>query len=524
MGKRLAATMLVVAGIGLMGCSEKETDTAKTQIPKENTDEITVFDINSGDWQFDDRIAQEIMARTGVKITVIDPTDDPSEKVDLMLAYRDYPDMILISLSDIGRYQDAGVLLDLEPYLDQAPNVESMYGDMLNRLRTEDGKLYYLSNWYGKDEDAVSGFHIRYDYMVEVAGKERADSNEPFTQEEFLELLRIFKEKYPVIDGQESIPFTTSINLNSSAALQGMYGLKTYYEKDGNLQYLVRDPNYLEMILFLNQMYREGLMDKEWVVNRRALFNEKLIEGRVFATACAYWDLDDDNGVLRQDGGNETCFYGYKVLGKGIDETQTTYSGRNSIGWDAIALTDNCRNPEAAIRVMNFLASEEGQYLMLWGIEGEDWDYVDGVRTPRAEILESLDSVVNEAVDRTSIRKWRWFIKNGLGSDGSPYDMMTKYQPSDEAIVINQRMKYDYWDISLYSGLEPESGTQEALMWKNIEDIYDKAYPRMVNAASQEEAIRLYEKMIQDMEAEGLKKVEAVISENYRQRLELWGE
>lgn len=525
MSKKAAAALLMAAGLVLVACSEEKSENIPAvQSEKVYEDEITVFDINSGDWQFDDRIAKEIMARTGVKITVIDPTDDPSEKVDLMLAYRDYPDMILISLSDIGRYQDAGVLLNLQPYLAQAPNVVEMYGDMLMRLSTEDGKIFYLSNWYGRDEDAVSAFHIRYDYMVEVAGKERADSDEPFTQEEFLELLRAFKEKYPQIDGQETIAFTTSLNLNYTAPLQGMYGLKTYYEHDGKMEYLVRDPKYLEMILFLNQMYREGLMDKEWVVNRRALFHEKLLDGRVFATACAYWDLDEENGVLRQEGGKETCYYGYKVLGNGVEETQTTYSGRNSMGWDAIAITDNCKNPEAVVRVMNFLASEEGQYLMMWGIEGEDWDYVDGVRTPREEIVESLKAVVNDTIDRTSIRKWTWFIKNGLGSDGSPYDMMAKYQPSDEAVEINRRMKYDYWDTSLYFGLEPESGTHEALMWRNIEEIYEKAYPRMVNASSQEEAVRLYEKMIQDMEAEGLKAVEAVITQNYQKRMELWGE
>ena len=35
----------------------------ETEIP-----EITVFDVNSGEYQFDDRIAREIMKQTGVKI------------------------------------------------------------------------------------------------------------------------------------------------------------------------------------------------------------------------------------------------------------------------------------------------------------------------------------------------------------------------------------------------------------------------------------------------------------------------
>lgn len=526
---------LVLMGIALTCCGGKEEQPSaakeevtgeaaeKATLEQEERPTLTVFDINSKGHRFDDRIAQEIMRRTGVRIQVIDPTDDPEEKVNLMLAYRDYPDMILVGLGSIGRYQSAGALVDLEPFMDRLPNVKAMYGDMLSRLRTENGELYYLSNWYGKDEDAVAAFHIRYDYMCEVAGKERADSDTPFTQEEFLELLRRFKVRYSEIDGQKSIPFALCVDLNYSLAIEGMYGLKTYCEDEAGLHYTVRDERYLAMVLFLNKMYREGLLDKEWVVNRRELFSKKMQEGRVFATACSYWDLDADTDVMKRKLGEESTFYAYKVLGEGIAETETTYSGRNFFGWDAIAVTENCQDIDAALRVIDFLSSEEGQYLMLWGIEGEDWDYVDGARTPRKELIEAFTEDINQAIEDTYVRRWTWFIKNGTGSDGSPYDMMTKYSPAMEAQVINRRMRYDYWDTSWYANLEPESGTEEALLYKNVEAVMDKAFPKMVNAGSQQECRELYDRMIQDMEDEGLERVEAVITENYRNRLKLWG-
>lgn len=513
--------LLLLAGCGNHKGQERIAEEAGEG--EEDMPILSVFDINAGSHRFDDRIAREIVKRTGVKIQVIDPTDDPAEKVNLMLAYRDYPDMILVGLGSIGRYQSAGALVDLEPFMDRLSNVEEMYGDMLGRLRTREGELFYLSNWYGKDEDAVAAFQIRYDYMCQVAGKERADSDEPFTQEEFLGLLRRFKEKYPEIHEQGSIPFALCIDLNYSMALEGMYGLKTYCEDGEELYYKARSPRYLSMVLFLNEMYREGLLDKEWVVNRRPLFSQKMQDGRIFATACAYWDLDEDTDVMKRAQGEESTFYAYKVLGEGIGETETTYSGRNSLGWDAIAITENCRDTDAALRVMDFLASEEGQYLMLWGIEGEDWDYVDGKRTPRDEMIEAYTQDINQAIEDTFVRRWTWFIKNGVGKDGSPYDMMTKYSPSEEAVVSNRRMRYDYWDTSWYANLEPESGTEEALLYKNVKAVMDKAFPKMVNAGSEQECRELYEKMLQDMEDEGMEKVEAVITENYRRRMKLWG-
>ena len=39
---------------------------------------------------------------------------------------------------------------------------------------------------------------------------------------------------------------------------------------------------------------------------------------------------------------------------------------------------------------MNFLASEEGQYLLMWGIEGKDWDIEDGKHVPRSETLQGF--------------------------------------------------------------------------------------------------------------------------------------
>ena len=302
-----------------------------------------------------------------------------------------------------------------------------------------------------------------------------------------------------------------------------MYGMKYYYENNGKLYHLTRDAKYRELILFMNQLYREGLLDKEWVVTQRTLFSKKLTEGRVFATACAYWDLDEDRNQIKEKWGENAEYYPYKILGKGVSADETTYNGRSTLGWDAIAVTDHCKNMDAVLKVIDFLASEEGQYLMLWGIEGEDWNYVDGKRTPDAAILAEAVSDINQTQKNTGIRRWSWFIKNGLGSDGSPYDMMTKYEISKEAKLGNERFRTDRWDTSFYTNLDPASGTEEALIWKNVQEIYQKAYPRLIDASSEEECLRLYDKMIADMEVEGLSKAEKVITENYKKRIRLWG-
>ena len=112
---------------------------------------ITFFDKNSGSKLFDDRVAQEIMNRTGVKVDIQNPTGDPSEKLSLLLTGRDYPDIVLMDRGSdlVNKYIDAGALIALDDYMDQLPNVKEMYGDVLNKTRYKDGKNYYLSNWSG---------------------------------------------------------------------------------------------------------------------------------------------------------------------------------------------------------------------------------------------------------------------------------------------------------------------------------------------------------------------------------------
>ena len=167
------------------------------EMAEDGTPVISFFDKNSGTRTFDDPVAKELMKRTGVTINLISPTGDPAEKLSLMLAGQDYPDIVLMDRgSDIvNQYIEAGALVNLSDYMDQLPNVQKMYSETLNKTRYTDGNNYYLSNWYGYDPDPCNGFVMRYDIMVDLVGQERADSSEPFTFSEMVEVLKKFKVK-----------------------------------------------------------------------------------------------------------------------------------------------------------------------------------------------------------------------------------------------------------------------------------------------------------------------------------------
>lgn len=531
--KRIAAAFLAVAlavttfaGCAKSGDSKSKESTGNTEGEKVT---ITFFDKNSGSKTFDDEVAKTIMEKTGVNIQVENPSGDPLEKLNLMLTGQNYPDIVLMDRGNeiVNRYIEAGALISLNDLIDKyAPNVKEMYGDVLTKSRYTDGKNYYLNNWYGVDPDASAGVLMRKDLLTEIVGKDRAESAEPFTLSEYMDILRKFKEKYPSIDGKESVAVTLNgDDKNYEAVIYGMFGMKTYYQtEDGSLQHRAKDPRYQEVIKFMNSMYTEGLLDKEWVVNKKEQWVQKLSNGNVFSTFAAYWDTDAANTSLASTVGPEAQFYSYKVVPDGMDPSETTYNGRSTLGWDAIGITNNCKNPEAAIKLIDFLVSEEGQYLMMWGIEGKNWEMKDGKHVPNEDVVKGFQTDFDKESLSTGIRKWTWFIKNGYGSDGTPYDMATKYELQPTAEFANKSFEEsDGWDSADFAGLEPAGSTPEGLKWQKVKDIYDQDFPKMVDAASEEEALATYNAMIQDMDAAGLKDVESYLSKAYQDRMKLWG-
>lgn len=485
---------------------------------------LTFFDKNSGSKLFDDPVALELMNRLHINIEVINPSGDPAEKLALMLAGQDYPDFVLMDRSSdiVNKYIEAGALVNLTEYMDKLPNVVAMYGDTISKSVYSDGNTYWLNNWYGFDPDPVYAVNMRYDILCELVGKERADSAEAFTVSEFMDLCEQFLEKYPEIDGYETIAVTMGEGGNEDYC-KGMYGIKTYYNDNGTLKWDVRDPKYIDAMGFVNDLYTAGYLDKEWVSNKDEVRNQKMAAGYVFAEFGSYWDVWNPNAALSSAKGEDAVYLAYKVMPDGADPEVNTLSPRSSLGWDAIGLTTNCENIDAALHFIDYCASQEGQDLLLWGIEGEHWTMDGDNYVPNEEIMLGLQNDNSNTVTATGITRWTWFVRNSsTHKDGSPCRMQFAVQDR-----VNQQayktLTNGYYDTAIYNNLIPTGNSTDALKAQKVQDIFDQAYPKMVNAASREEMVMVYDEMIADMEAAGLADVEAVIDAGYQERVALWG-
>lgn len=520
--KAIVGTLGAISLMGLLaGCGKKEE--AKGDDGKLK---ISFFDKNSGSKKFDDRIAKEIEKRTGIEIELQNPTGDSETKLALMLSSRDYADIVMLDRGSdlLGKYIKSKALIPLNDLIESdGPDVKEMYGDTLNKTRSEDGKNYYLSNWYGELNQPVNAWIMRYDYMVEIVGKERADSDEPFTEDEMLDVLKKFKEIHPEVDGKEGIPFMAG---EDPTAISGMFGLKTYYKDGDEIKDETKDPHYLQMLQFLNKLHREGLLDPEWVSNKGEVVGQKLATGNVFGMVTNYWVGNTPNAAARAAGHDDQIYLAYKVVGDGIDPGKTTYGGRSSLGWDAIGITDKCKDTKTAMKLINFLASREGQNLMLWGIEGEDYTVeANGDFTPAKSVLDQFRASIKDAKNNTGIGRWTWFIKNEGPTPNTIY-MVSEYLDREmpEATQAYKNLPDTYWDYAEFDELAPEGGTPEGLQYQKILDVKKQALPKIINADTEEESQKAFEQLLSDLDAAGLPAVEKVISANYKARQKLWNE
>ena len=68
-------------------------------------------------------------------------------------------------------------------------------------------------------------------------------------------------------------------------------------------------------------------------------------------------------------------------------------------------LSKNIKYPEAAMKMVNYLASEEGQYLLMWGIEGTNWNMEDGKHVPNDDLIEGFQTDFDKTKLDTGVRK-----------------------------------------------------------------------------------------------------------------------
>jgi putative aldouronate transport system substrate-binding protein len=302
-----------------------------------------------------------------------------TEKVNLAFATQTLPDVFFggIPEFDLANYGKQGLIISLQPYLeDYAPLIRQYfekYPDIKKAMMSPDGNIY---EFYGfnlsQRELASRRFWINTKWIQDLGMKV------PTNLDEFYNVLLAFKQNDCNGNGK-----------NDEIPIGGRYGTgtsdKPYYSSDpyfsldipilvafgyvdsridtvnGQVVYVPTEARYKDYLQYTNKLFKEGLIDSEYFSQTEDQYKAKGAEMRY---GCFSYYAD---WLLM---GNEDQYSQYASI-------PPMTSQYNSVQmWPADAtfsktgimnVTKPCKYPEAIVRFMDWLYTEEGSIIAQLG-------------------------------------------------------------------------------------------------------------------------------------------------------------
>jgi len=366
----------------------------------------------SEDMPFDDPVARIITERTGVRLEVQRPVGGDQQSIPLMLASGRYPDLIFAK-GQIGMLIEAGAVIPLDDLIEKrGQNMKDLYADQIGRLRnsTDDPHIYTVGTWGVKNAiwSTDGTMQIQHAVLKEL-GYPRMQ-----TLNDYEQAIKTYMARYPVINGRRTIGFSLLIDTwqwyislsNPSCFLLG-------YPDDG--QWVV-DRNTLEAkykflipearfyYQWLNRMNAEGILDPESFTHKEDEWQAKIASGRVLGISYPLWGYSSARTSLINDGMPDRTFAYLPIT---INENYKNAALQDygfAGGW-GISITSSCRDAERAFEFLDWLCSEEAQILINWGIEGDNYNIIDGKRIVPEEEQRRGDTDPDYS-KKTGVGRW----------------------------------------------------------------------------------------------------------------------
>ena len=432
----LAATMLAAM---FAGCG---SDAASTDA-KENADgadsreaggvkEFTAFFAVPGSEINDDNEIQQIIAdKTGVKVKETWLTGQTAEEaVGMMITGGELPDFICGGSGQSQLY-DADVLVALDDYLDDYPNIKNFFTQQQwDQLRQDDGHIYWIPQFSNiKGEEKVCT-HNDEAFWIQARVLKWADYPEIRTMDQYFDLIERYNEANPTMeDGTENIPYTILCDDWRYFCLENAPQFLDGYPNDGSC---IVDPETLTVIDYnttdtavkyfqkLNEEYQKGIVDPESFTQTYDEYIAKLSTGRVLGMIDQWWDFAYTAGDVIKQAGLDAQGCDYIPLPITIDESvknQWHCSGGVLNVSDGLAITTSCEDVEAALQFVDDLLSQDIHNLRFWGVEGVDYNVDDNGEFYRTE--EQRTRAVDTAYKASHTCTYSYFPQySGTSDDG----------------------------------------------------------------------------------------------------------
>lgn len=407
--KGLLVGLALFGAMTFVGCGQTEEKPVASEVetpadkPAETpeapeTAEVVDLDIFYYDglrsFRADSDIWKVVQEETNVTLKGVAPTTpggDQNEQFNLMLASGDIPDIITASKSNIMK-SGSKLVLPLEDLIaEHAPNLHKFLEEnpQVKAAATgTDGHIYMIP--YLPDGQVSEIWFMRKDWL------DKLDLAIPTTVEEYETAIRRFREEDVNGTGkQDVIGYFDRDNIRGIAAVFNLYGASFEpYVEDGIVHDDMYKPEFKEAVRHVTRLYADGLIDPE-IYTRGKDSRDVMFQQNIGAST-----VDWAASTSQYQGKYEDEIEGLEWVpmlppANTNGKSMIQYSRNNiaDIGW---SISKDTKHPVAAIKLFDYMFTEEGRRLMNFGIEGQTYTMVDGKPIFTDEVLNNDVSVAQQ--------------------------------------------------------------------------------------------------------------------------------
>ncbi|CAM3904570.1 ABC transporter substrate-binding protein [Lederbergia lenta] len=495
--------------IVLGGCKTKEagSDNASKQVDTNDTSPVTFtfFNAEGAGKDIDTnktKLGKMFEEETGVNFKMEHIVGDVNTKLGVMIASGDYPDVLVPGAPD--KILEAEAFIPLNDLIDEyAPNLKKLYEPYLSQMTDEDGNIYFIP--FGAEQGYLPNPNIDQGaFWIQRAVLKEFDYPKIKTLDQYFDLIEQYTEKYPKVDGKDTIGFTSLTDDWRFMAITNPPNHLAGYPNDGEVMV---DKDTLEAKIYgnhehtkrwlkkLNEMNSKGLFDKESFVSNYDEYLAKLTSGRVLGYFDYGWQAAQATNALRSAGDDDKEYMALPIV---FDEDiKDQYIDPPAfVNNRGVGITVSAKDPVRIMKYFDLIAKEETQKLIMWGIEGETYEVDEDGRYYQTE--EQLELTSNQEFREEfgfTYFEWNWPRGNGLFSDGNAWEPRRQTEVARANYSEGDKLLLDKYGVEVFADLfaepderpwypawsiELEQGTSAQIYTQRKMDLQRKHFPIMV--------------------------------------------
>ena len=351
-------------------------------------------------------IIAEIERRPGLDIEwELWPTDGYAQQCQLLFASGEYPDAMEVWWNS---YPNQFIELIEDEVIMPLDDLIAEYGPNIQATRTED-------DYYDYGDGQKWGIPCRvledgntYCVMIRQDWLDALGLPMPTNSQEYYDTLKAFQENAEKLSGDADTfmahgACTTYFGNCLTEYIYSENGFqKSWNDVDGQMVYYINMPGYKNALATLRKFYQDGLIEPEYMLLNRDQFLDKLYTN-------AYGAFDYSTDILDPAITSWTRDYYTAVPEAKLSMIPPFRDAEGQAHLRTVNQSIQCvvfKDAEHAanvIKLLNFLATEEGMLLTQFGIEGKHWEYDEN-----GNVVSLLTTEAEQAAAGTGSYAWMY--------------------------------------------------------------------------------------------------------------------